>query len=35
MVYLFETELLKNKSVFSSLLYVYGFGKINCVSLGL
>ena len=29
MVYLFESELPENKSVFLSLMHIYGFGKFN------
>lgn len=32
MVYLFESELPENKSVFLALIYIYGFGKTNSLS---
>lgn len=32
MVYLFESELPENKSVFLSLMHIYGFGKFTSFS---
>lgn len=38
MIYIFETELPLNKSIFISLVYIYGIGKFNasllCKQLG-
>ena len=38
MIYLFESELPENKSIFFTLVYVYGIGKFNsfliCKKLG-
>lgn len=33
MVYLFESELPENKSVFLSLMHIYGLGKFNSLSI--
>ena len=31
MIYLFESELPENKSIFFSLVYIYGIGKFNSI----